>query len=104
MALQEIEFASANGRDTIQAWLHTPIAEPKAIVQIVHGLGEHPVQAVHAGVPAEEHAQLLRAAHGEGRAVGEDPAPAASACSRVRDSASPEFSGRFAFLDSRRVT
>ena len=40
MALQEIEFASANGRDTIQAWLHTPIAEPKAIVQIVHGLGE----------------------------------------------------------------
>ncbi|WP_314302040.1 alpha/beta fold hydrolase [Kocuria palustris] len=47
MALQEIEFASANGRDTIQAWLHTPIAEPKAIVQIVHGLGEHSRRYLH---------------------------------------------------------
>ncbi|MEL4503656.1 alpha/beta hydrolase [Luteococcus sp. H138] len=40
-ALQEIEFTSLNGRDTIQAWVYTPVSEPTAVVQIIHGLGEH---------------------------------------------------------------
>lgn len=47
MALQEFEFASADGRDTIQAWLHTPVAAPRAVVQIVHGLGEHSRRYLH---------------------------------------------------------
>lgn len=41
MSLQEIEFTSANGRDMIQAWVYTPVREPRAVVQLIHGLGEH---------------------------------------------------------------
>lgn len=41
MALDEIPFTSRNGRDEIQAWLYTPVASPTAVVQIIHGLGEH---------------------------------------------------------------
>lgn len=41
MALREITFPSANDRDEIQAWLHTPLGTPRGIVQIVHGFGEH---------------------------------------------------------------
>ncbi|WP_018763872.1 alpha/beta fold hydrolase [Arthrobacter sp. 135MFCol5.1] len=47
MSLQEIEFTSANGRDTIQAWVYEPIGQPKAIVQLVHGLGEHSRRYLH---------------------------------------------------------
>lgn len=47
MALREIEFMSANGRDTIQGWLHTPASAPRAVVQIVHGLGEHSRRYLH---------------------------------------------------------
>lgn len=41
MALREIRFASRNGRDTIHAWVYEPTVPARAIVQIVHGLGEH---------------------------------------------------------------
>ncbi len=41
MALHEVPFTSANGRDEIQAWIYVPTKPPSAIVQIVHGLGEH---------------------------------------------------------------
>ncbi|NMD56084.1 MULTISPECIES: alpha/beta fold hydrolase [Tsukamurella] len=41
MALSEPDFPSANGRDTIHAWIYTPVREPRAIVQLIHGLGEH---------------------------------------------------------------
>ena len=47
MSLYEIEFTSANGRDTIQGWLYTPTTPPKAVVQIVHGLGEHSRRYLH---------------------------------------------------------
>lgn len=47
MALREITFPSANGRDQIHAWIYAPAAEPKAIVQIVHGLGEHSRRYLH---------------------------------------------------------
>ena len=47
MALHEITFPSANGRDEIQAWLHVPAAAPRGIVQIVHGLGEHSRRYLH---------------------------------------------------------
>ncbi|MFK4788687.1 alpha/beta fold hydrolase [Microbacterium sp. ZW T5_56] len=41
MALNEIEFPSRNGRDTIHAWVYEPTVPPRAVVQLVHGLGEH---------------------------------------------------------------
>lgn len=47
MSLREITFTSANGRDTIQGWLYTPAAPPRAVVQIVHGLGEHSRRYLH---------------------------------------------------------
>ncbi|AVM00876.1 alpha/beta hydrolase [Gordonia iterans] len=47
MALREITFESANGRDRIHGWIYSPASEPKAIVQIVHGLGEHSRRYVH---------------------------------------------------------
>lgn len=47
MSLDEIEFTSANGRDTIQAWMYVPVGEPRAIVQLVHGLGEHSRRYLH---------------------------------------------------------
>ncbi len=41
MAVRDLSFPSANGRDQIQAWVCEPVRPPRAIVQIVHGLGEH---------------------------------------------------------------
>ncbi len=41
MALIEVDFPSRNGRDTIQGWVYEPTVTPRAVVQIVHGLGEH---------------------------------------------------------------
>lgn len=47
MALREISFASYNGRDTVQGWVYTPIAKPRAVVQLVHGFGEHSRRYLH---------------------------------------------------------
>ena len=47
MALYELPFPSANGRDEIQAWLHVPATPPHGIVHIVHGLGEHSRRYLH---------------------------------------------------------
>jgi lysophospholipase len=47
MALHEIEFASANGRDTVQGWLYRPPGTVRGIVQVVHGLGEHSRRYLH---------------------------------------------------------
>ncbi len=47
MALQEISFTSANGRDTIQAWVYEPVRPATAVVQVVHGLGEHSRRYLH---------------------------------------------------------
>lgn len=47
MALQEIEFKSFNEKDTIKAWIYTPIRKPRGIVQIVHGFGEHSRRYLH---------------------------------------------------------
>ena len=40
MSIREISFPSANGRDTIKAWSYSPLGQPKAIVQLIHGYGE----------------------------------------------------------------
>ena len=47
MAIYEISFPSYNERDTIKGWIYTPILPPKAIVQIVHGFGEHSRRYLH---------------------------------------------------------
>ena len=47
MSMREISFKSFNGRDDIQAIVFTPITEPKGIVQVVHGLGEHSRRYLH---------------------------------------------------------
>lgn len=47
MSIKEISFLSANGRDTIQAWRYSPLQEPKGIIQVVHGFGEHSRRYLH---------------------------------------------------------
>jgi alpha-beta hydrolase superfamily lysophospholipase len=47
MALAEIEFKSFNERDTIKAWAYIPIRKPRAVVQILHGLGDHSRRYLH---------------------------------------------------------
>lgn len=39
--LHEVSFQSFNERDQVQGWIYVPAAEPKGIVQIIHGFGEH---------------------------------------------------------------
>ncbi|MDQ1130782.1 alpha/beta fold hydrolase [Microbacterium sp. SORGH_AS_0888] len=41
MALHEVEFASANGRDTIFGWIYEPVRPARGIIHLIHGLGEH---------------------------------------------------------------
>lgn len=47
MALKEVSFHSYNERHVVKGWIYTPIIKPKAIVQIVHGLGEHSRRYLH---------------------------------------------------------
>lgn len=47
MAFQEKSFKSFNQKDTIQAWIYTPIRKPRGIIQIVHGFGEHSRRYLH---------------------------------------------------------
>lgn len=39
--LHEVKFASSNARDQVVGWIYAPACEPKGIVQLVHGFGEH---------------------------------------------------------------
>src|SRR5690625_3491089 len=47
MAIEEISFKSFNEKDVIKGWIYTPIRNPKGIVQIVHGFGEHSRRYLH---------------------------------------------------------
>lgn len=47
MSIREISYPSANGRDTIRAWSYSPLGTPRAIVQVVHGFGEHSRRYLH---------------------------------------------------------
>ena len=47
MAIHELSFPSANGRDTVKAWCYTPISRPRAIIQLIHGFGEHSRRYLH---------------------------------------------------------
>ena len=39
--LHEISFKSFNERDTVHGWIYVPACEPRGIVQLIHGFGEH---------------------------------------------------------------
>ena len=45
--LYELEFPSVNERDQVQSWIYVPAAEPKGIIQLVHGFGEHSRRYLH---------------------------------------------------------
>ncbi len=47
MAIHEISFPSANGRDTVKAWSYTPLGKAKAVIQLIHGYGEHTRRYLH---------------------------------------------------------
>lgn len=106
MTLREITFTSANGRDTIQAWVHEPVRPPVAVVQVVHGLGEHSRRYLHltstlldAGfvVVADDHAGHGRTAMESGvwADAGEDAARVVVADTlRVQAEARAVLSGR----------
>lgn len=47
MSIHELSFLSANGRDAVKAWRYTPIQAPRAIVQLIHGFGEHSRRYLH---------------------------------------------------------
>ena len=39
--LHEVSFRSFNERDEVQGWIYVPPCEPKGVIQLVHGFGEH---------------------------------------------------------------
>jgi UDP-N-acetylglucosamine 2-epimerase (non-hydrolysing) len=41
MSIKEISFASSNGRDIVKGWMYTPLDKPRAVLQLIHGFGEH---------------------------------------------------------------
>ncbi|MCI2059109.1 MAG: alpha/beta hydrolase [Oscillibacter sp.] len=47
MSIHEISFPSANGRDTVKGWIYTPIGQPRGVVQLMHGFGEHSRRYLH---------------------------------------------------------
>ncbi len=47
MSIREISFKSFNERDVIKGFIYTPIVQPKACVQVVHGFGEHSRRYIH---------------------------------------------------------
>ena len=47
MSIRELSFPSANGRDTVKAWAYTPLGTPRAVIQLIHGYGEHSRRYLH---------------------------------------------------------
>lgn len=47
MAFDEIQFPSYNEQDMIKAWIYKPICQPRGVIQIVHGFGEHSRRYLH---------------------------------------------------------
>lgn len=45
--LHEISFKSFNERDTVYGWVYVPACQPKGIVQLIHGYGEHSRRYLH---------------------------------------------------------
>ena len=72
--LHEFSFLSDNGRDQVQAWIYVPACQPKGIIQIVHGFGEHSRRYFHMIVRFMEAGYIVAAddhvGHGKTAAVG----------------------------------
>ncbi len=47
MSIREISFPSANGRDTVKAWSYSPLGQPRGVIQLIHGYGEHSRRYMH---------------------------------------------------------
>ncbi|MGI6104776.1 MAG: alpha/beta fold hydrolase [Raoultibacter sp.] len=45
--LHEVSFPSYNKRDEVQGWIYAPAAKPKAVLQLIHGFGEHSRRYLH---------------------------------------------------------
>ena len=45
--LHEVSFKSFNERDQVQGWIYVPSCEPRGIIQLVHGFGEHSRRYLH---------------------------------------------------------
>ncbi|WP_172633519.1 alpha/beta fold hydrolase [Coriobacterium glomerans] len=45
--MEELKFQSANGSHQICAWIYTPLGEPRGIIQLIHGMGEHSRRYMH---------------------------------------------------------
>lgn len=45
--LHEVSFKSFNERDNVQGWIYVPACEPKGVIQLVHGFGEHSRRYIH---------------------------------------------------------
>ena len=45
--LHEVKFKSFNERDEVYGWIYVPAAEPKGIIQVIHGFGEHSRRYLH---------------------------------------------------------
>ena len=45
--LHEVEFLSYNQKDKVQGWVYVPAAQPKGVIQLIHGFGEHSRRYLH---------------------------------------------------------
>ena len=45
--LHEVKFLSFNERDNVYGWIYVPACQPKGVVQLVHGFGEHSRRYLH---------------------------------------------------------
>ena len=45
--IHEVKFLSYNQRDEVYGWIYVPACQPKGVVQLVHGFGEHSRRYLH---------------------------------------------------------
>ena len=45
--IHEVKFLSYNQRDQVYGWIYAPACQPKGVVQLVHGFGEHSRRYLH---------------------------------------------------------
>ena len=45
--IHEVKFLSFNQRDDVYGWIYVPACQPKGVVQLVHGFGEHSRRYLH---------------------------------------------------------
>ena len=58
--IHEVKFLSYNQRDQVYGWIYAPACQPKGVVQLVHGFGEHSRRYLHMIVQLMEAGLSLR--------------------------------------------